>query len=327
MNNQNISQAIETINRLGSQNEPFFFMVDFEMEKPVVIPINVLEDQKIRFKFNNFKNYQFRKIKDKNELRFERFPIPFSEYNIAFQHVLQNLEYGNSFLTNLTFPTRLESNVDIHQLFNRSRAKYKLDFNGEFIVFSPETFVKIRDGKIYTYPMKGTIDASLPNAAEKLMNDEKEKAEHYTIVDLLRNDLGIVAKDIKVTKFRYLEKIQTMDKELYQTSSEICGTLPENYLEELGRILFAMLPAGSISGAPKKKTIEIIREAEKQNRGYYSGVMGYFDGINLDSAVMIRFIEQVDGKLFFRSGCGITTQSDCLSEYNEMIDKVYVPIG
>ena len=92
-------------------------------------------------------------------------------------------------------------------------------------------------------------------------------------------------------------------------------------------LFFRLLPAGSITGAPKKKTMEIIAEAETYERGFYTGVMGYFDGNSLDSAVMIRFLEQqADGSLIFKSGGGITSQSDLTSEYNEMKQKVYVPI-
>lgn len=322
-----ISTTIQKMNAFGTSGEPFFFIIDFEMEKPVVMAVKDLNPEQIRYKFNDIKNYTIRATKEKSALQFDKSPMSFTTYKKAFKLVVQNLQYGNSFLTNLTFPTKITCTADIHQLFNRARAKYKLDFQGEFIVFSPETFVKIEEGKIYTYPMKGTINADIPGADQILMNDEKEKAEHFTIVDLLRNDLGIVARDITVTKFRYLEKIRTLDKQLYQTSSEISGTLPQNYREKIGDILFALLPAGSISGAPKKKTVEIIQAAEGQKRGYYTGIMGIFDGQNLDSAVMIRYIENKEGQLYFRSGCGITAMSDCVSEFREMIDKVYVPIG
>ena len=82
-----------------------------------------------------------------------------------------------------------------------------------------------------------------------------------------------------------------------------------------------------MTGAPKKKTVEIIREAETYDRGYYTGVTGFFDGKNLDSAVIIRFVEQLpDGSLVFKSGGGITFKSDIESEYEEMIHKVYVPV-
>ena len=112
-----------------------------------------------------------------------------------------------------------------------------------------------------------------------------------------------------------------------QVSSEIRGRLAGGWQAEVGDLFFRLLPAGSITGAPKKKTMEIIAEAETYERGFYTGVMGYFDGNSLDSAVMIRFLEQqTDGSLIFKSGGGITSQSDLTSEYNEMKQKVYVPI-
>lgn len=174
--------------------------------------------------------------------------------------------------------------------------------------------------------MKGTVDASLPNAEVMLMQDSKELSEHITIVDLIRNDLSTVSANVQVTKFRYSEKIKTNTKDLYQTSSEIAGDLPENYVSKLGTIIVSLLPAGSISGAPKNETIKIIKEAEKRTRGYYTGVMGIFDGQNLDSAVMIRFIEQVSHRFYYRSGGGITSQSEARKEYQEIVDKIYVPV-
>nr|MCU0397530.1 chorismate-binding protein [Cyclobacteriaceae bacterium] len=95
----------------------------------------------------------------------------------------------------------------------------------------------------------------------------------------------------------------------------------------LGDIMVSLLPAGSICGAPKPKTIEIIQQAEEEERGYYTGVIGYFDGTNLDSGVMIRFIENVDGQYYYRSGGGITTQSKMEAEYQETIHKIYVPVN
>lgn len=86
-----------------------------------------------------------------------------------------------------------------------------------------------------------------------------------------------------------------------------------------------MLPAGSISGAPKQSTIDLIKEAEIIPRGYYTGIFGYFDGENFDSAVMIRFIEEHNGEKFFRSGGGITVLSDARYEYEEVIEKIYLP--
>lgn len=158
------------------------------------------------------------------------------------------------------------------------------------------------------------------------MNDGKEAAEHATIVDLIRNDLSIVASHVRVERYRYIDVLQTNRGPILQTSSEICGELPEDYKRQLGDILFSMLPAGSITGAPKKKTMQIIREAEGYERGFYTGITGYFDGDNMDSAVMIRFVEQEADGMYFKSGGGITFKSDARNEYEEMKQKIYVPI-
>ena len=169
--------------------------------------------------------------------------------------------------------------------------------------------------------MKGTIDATLPDAENRLLQNHKETCEHYTIVDLIRNDLNIVATRVQVKRFRYVEKIHTSQGEILQTSSEISG-----WQNELGTLLFKLLPAGSISGAPKAATQKLIRQAEGLPRGYYSGVFGYFDGQTLDSAVLIRFIEKVDNRYYFRSGGGITVNSQAKEEYQEILEKIYLPI-
>lgn len=318
----------DQLNTWGRERIPFFFCVDFELEKPFAFSLNQLDDSKVQFNINGFTNEtQLPLPGERVGVRdLKKSPISFSDYEIKFNKVLERLSYGDSFLTNLTIKTKIETAQSLHEIFNTSTAKYKLLVNDKFLVFSPETFIQIRDEKIFSYPMKGTIDAAIPNAEDIILNDQKEKAEHITIVDLIRNDLSIVAENVSVTKFRYIDKIKTSHKDLLQVSSEITGTLPNDYHAHLGDILLSLLPAGSISGAPKQKTIEIIKEAEQEKRGYYTGVFGYFNGETLDSGVMIRFIEKVDNQLYYRSGGGITTQSDAKTEYQEAIDKVYVPV-
>jgi para-aminobenzoate synthetase component 1 len=175
--------------------------------------------------------------------------------------------------------------------------------------------------------MKGTIDAKLPDAKNILLSSKKEVAEHHTIVDLIRNDLSRVAKKVRVTRFQYIDHIKTNKRELFQMSSEVSGELPADYHEHLGDIFFNLLPAGSISGAPKTKTLEIIQEAEQYERGYFTGIVGIFDGLNIDSGVMIRFIEKTSTGLIYKSGGGITSQSDCKQEYEELKNKIYVPVA
>lgn len=323
---QTSGSAFDLMNRLGSEGEPFLFVIDFEGNAPVVLSLTEAENQGIYYDCRGKTNVKNGCSTNIQPLIFEKTPIDYAIYLNAFEIVMQGLTFGNSYLLNLTFPTRISINRSLKEIFHMSRAPYKLLFRDDFTVFSPESFVRIdAEGVISSFPMKGTIDASLKDAAELLLNDPKEMAEHNTIVDLIRNDLSMVAAEVKVKRFRYLEEIKTNQKHLLQASSEIAGKIPGDWRKRTGEILRQLLPAGSISGAPKKKTLEIIRQAEITPRGYYTGIFGLFDGSTLDSGVMIRFIEQKAGEMVFRSGGGVTVNSLPALEYREMIDKVYVP--
>jgi para-aminobenzoate synthetase component I len=313
-----------TLNELGQTKVPFLFFIDFEESRPFVAKLSEIDADEIVFDINGISNTQRNEIK-RDTILLKKLPISFDAYKKKFDVVADHIVRGDCYLCNLTIKTELILNMSLREVFDQSNAKYKLWYKDHFLTFSPETFIKIESGKIFTYPMKGTIDARIPNAEEKILSDQKEMAEHVTIVDLLRNDISTIAENVQVTRFRFVETILTNEKPLLQVSSEICGDLKNP--DRLGTILRALLPAGSVSGAPKKKTLEIISEAEGENRGYYTGIVGLFDGRKLDSGVMIRYIEQIDGRFFYRSGGGITAQSNCVSEYNEAIDKVYVPVN
>ena len=227
-------------------------------------------------------------------------------------------------LVNLTFQTEI-SPVSLKEVYEKAKAKYKIIYNDEWVCFSPEIFVKIEENQIKTYPMKGTISASLPDAASILLNNQKEIDEHHKVVKLLSDDLKKVATDVHTTKFRYIDVIEKSTGNLLQTSSEIVGNLPENWQSHLGDIFSDLLPGGSISGAPKEKTLSIIEQAETYDRGFYTGIAGIFDGNSVDSCVLIRFIEQIDQKFYYKSGAGITAKSNPQDEYNEIIEKIYIP--
>lgn len=313
------------MNNAGADGVPFFFMVDFELEKPLFYPIDelpgtILVDSPL---FSN----ATKKLSAPRNISFSKQPVSYSKYKDAFDKVQKEIRYGNSYLVNLTFASSVDINLTLDEIFYISSAKYRLLFDGKFVVFSPEIFVRIENGRIYSNPMKGTIDASVENAERILMEDEKETAEHNTIVDLIRNDLSIISENVGVKKYRYIDRIETHERTLLQVSSEISGDLMPGWEGRLGDIILPLLPAGSVSGAPKDETLRIIRECEYDCRGYYTGVFGIFDGTRFDSAVMIRFIEQKEGKYVYRSGGGITYLSDPLKEYNELIAKVYVPFG
>lgn len=317
--------AIESMNELGKERAPFFFMVSFDMKNNLVVREKDLDDTDICFQIPG-KSKLPPKTQLPKEILFEKESVTFHEFEKAFKKVKHHLDFGNTYLINLTKPSKIQCNLDLQQVFNHSVAPYKLLVKDRLVVFSPEIFIKIEEGKIASYPMKGTIDAAIPNAAEKIISDPKETAEHNTIVDLIRNDLSMVSKNVRVERFRYIDEVKTAQKNLLQVSSEIVGEVNESFFEHLGDRFFSLLPAGSISGAPKAKTVEIIKEAEQYDRGFYTGVFGYFDGINLDSAVMIRYIEKQGEELVFKSGGGITTFSQCEMEYEELKDKVYLPV-
>ena len=313
-------QAIDIMNHWGSRQIPFFFIIDFEMESIRVFSTDAVPSA-ISFAFRAAPPPKFN-----GEYSFLKYPITFSHYEKAFSEVKEQILCGNSFLLNLTFATPIETNLTLPEIYANSYAKYKLLVDQEFVCFSPETFVTISKGLIASYPMKGTIKASEPEARKKILQNPKEIAEHHTIVDLIHNDLSMVTTNVTVNNFRYIDTIATNAGEILQVSSKIVGKLPENYRENIGSIIFTLLPAGSVTGAPKTKAVSIIGTVEKEKRGYYTGVCGIFDGSNLDSAVMIRFIECHENTLIFRSGGGITCNSNMVTEYNELTDKVYVPI-
>ena len=317
--------AIERMNRLGKERTPFFFMIDYAMEHPVVYDVGELGNQPILFDVNGIRNYPYKKF-EKKKVKLKKKPISFEKWEKGFNDALSNINFGNSYLLNYTANSPIDINLSLEEIFYRSNAKYKLLYGDQFVVFSPEIFIQIKNGVISSFPMKGTIDASLKDAEKVLLDNKKEMAEHATIVDLIRNDMSIYAKKVRVEKFRYVDELKTSDKNLLQISSKISGALNADYYEKLGTILFSMLPAGSVTGAPKKKTVEIINSIESYDRGYYTGVFGFFDGQNLDCGVMIRFIEKDGKQLYFKSGGGLTFQSDARTEYQELIDKIYVPI-
>ena len=315
----------DKMDELSEQKVPFFFMVDFLVENVLVYVESDLKENSILVDFQNFKNTNLYE-EEKKDIHLKSFPESKQEYRKGFDIVQENLKLGNSYLTNYTCKTEIEINLSLEEIFHLSKAKYKVLHKEEFVFFSPETFIEVIDNEIFTHPMKGTIDAAKENAIEVLKNDVKEKAEHYTVVDLLRNDLSMVANEVKVNEFQRIDFLKTNKKNLYAMSSEISGKLKPEFQNKIGSVMKSLLPAGSILGAPKPKTLEIIQEAENYDRGFYTGVCGWFDGKNLDSCVMIRFIEKESGKLYFKSGGGITHLSNFADEYQEMKNKIYVPI-
>lgn len=305
---------------------PYVFLIDYSGKFGYAAPDDGQLSNKIWFSVEDKKMVGPQPQPLGKSLEWATDPVPFSAFAKAFDTVMAGIQYGNSYLCNLTFPTPVETNLTLEEIYRSSSARFKVLLPGKFVCFSPEIFVKISENRIASYPMKGTIAADRADAETLILADTKERAEHYTIVDLIRNDLSQVANEVEVERFRYLEKIQNAGGGLLQVSSEISGQLKPEYRTKYGSILRKLLPAGSISGAPKVETTALISATETYDRGYYTGVFGYFDGKTLDSAVLIRFLEQQNDGYVFKSGGGITSRSDVKSEYQELIDKVYVPV-
>ena len=225
MNWKDKTNGFETINTLAQNRTPFLFIISYDKTKIFAQALDKLDDD-IFYKLEDWRNYPVKK-RTKN-FSFSKFLVDFSTYKKAMNEVLEEIRSGNTYLLNLTFRTPVESNFSLKEIFTYARAKFKLYYKDEFICFSPERFVEIEDNTIATYPMKGTIDANLPHAQESILANEKEMAEHVMIVDLMRNDLGIIGSEVKVEKFRYVEKIKAGKKELLQVSSKITAKLPKD---------------------------------------------------------------------------------------------------
>lgn len=313
----------DLINRYGRSGIAFIFGLDFELERGFFIE-KPHEQKEILWRVGHHSNFERCHVY-RNDT-FHARSIPQEEFALKFSEVQQGLYKGYSFLTNLTIRTEVKTGYSLEEILYACNSPYALLLPERFVCFSPETFVKINEnGRIFSFPMKGTISADIPNAGEIILNDPKEMAEHMTVVDLIRSDLSRVATEVRVDQLRYLDQLETSSGNIIQVSSQISGQLPSDFCAHLGDILFHLLPAGSVSGAPKPSTLNIIRQAERMDRGYYCGVFGYFDGKQLDSAVAIRFIEQQGDKFFFRSGSGITVNSRMDLEYAEDHKKIYLP--
>lgn len=322
----NSDQIRTGINKAASQGTPFFFVIDYEGSEGCLLE-NPMSQSEILFHFNGIGNIPSQaKDGQKSELTIS--PIPIMEYKSKFEIVQQGLKSGVIDVVNLTMKTPISTNIDSKEIFLRSQSPYRIYVPGKFVCFSPERFVKIQNGKISSNPMKGTIDASVPNAEQEMLNDPKEIAEHTATTKLIVEELNCIARNVRIKRFRYIDRIELSNKTLLQVSSEVEGELPNDYIERMGDILFSLLPAGSITGSPKAKAKEYIRLSEGVPRGYYCGIAGYFDGEMLDSTVLIRLIEtDQEGKMHFRSGGGITSQSICEKEYQEVLDKIYLPFA
>lgn len=328
----NFSTDFNSLSAWGRQGTPFFALVDFDgnlVASPIENPVGGAPNQESIGWINTESGAIWFRFRDKpirsaqGAERIRLLAPPDRQKVINYIKALQaELGDGFSYLVNFCSQSGVSVSESPQSLFDQSAAPYTVWFEDHFISFSPEAFITVTGDQIATTPMKGTgFDAA------RLLADEKEQAEHATVVDLLRNDLGRVAENITVNEYRYLTEIRQSDgRILYQTSTRITGEMPADWRATIGEWLPRLLPAGSITGAPKKKTIELIRKYETEPRGFFTGVAVLFDGETLMSSVLIRYLDLASQPLKFRSGAGITIYSDPEEEYQEILNKVYIPV-
>lgn len=294
------------------------------LEKNSIIDkiINKFNSENLKVKYNyNYKFYNFKQnIQKKNYI----------------ENVLKIKEYissGDCYQVNYSQDFEVDYNGNAWDIYKDIRkinpAPYSSFFkvNNHFIISSsPERFISIKNNCIETKPIKGTLkrlnDKNLDfEQVNILKNDEKNIAENLMIVDLLRNDLSKCCElhSVRVTKLFDIESYTSV----HHMVSTIVGTLnPEVTSID---ILKACFPGGSITGAPKKRAMEIIYELENRKRGIYCGSVGYFDSNNnMDTNICIRTIMLTENKISFAAGGGIVYDSDPLDEYHESLEKVSV---
>ena len=217
--------------------------------------------------------------------------------------------------------------LDTYRVLRTSNpSPYMFYFSSEDVEIagaSPETLVKLEHDKLYTFPLAGTrkrgeTEAEDQRLEQELLADEKERAEHNMLVDLGRNDIGKISRIASVEVVKYME-IERFSHVMH-IGSTVTGTLRED--KDAVDAVDAILPAGTLSGAPKLRACEIINELEDNKRGIYGGAIGYLDFTgNLDTCIAIRLAFAKNGKVYVRSGAGIVADSVPEKEYEECINK------
>lgn len=217
--------------------------------------------------------------------------------------------------------------LDTYRVLRTSNpSPYMFYFSSEDVEIagaSPETLVKLEHDKLYTFPLAGTrkrgeTEAEDQRLEQELLADEKERAEHNMLVDLGRNDIGKISRIASVEVVKYME-IERFSHVMH-IGSTVTGTIRED--KDAVDAVDAILPAGTLSGAPKLRACEIINELEDNKRGIYGGAIGYLDFTgNLDTCIAIRLAFAKNGKVYVRSGAGIVADSVPEKEYEECINK------
>ena len=270
---------------------------------------------------------EFEKLKLESDIRPQ---FPEAEYCKMVEKAKHYIREGDIFQVVLSNPMRAKATGNLFDTYRVLRATnpspYMFYFSSDDIEIagaSPETLVKLENGVLHTFPLAGTRPRGATAEEDKkleegLLKDEKELAEHNMLVDLGRNDLGKVSKfgTVQVEKLHSIERYS----HVMHIGSTVRGEIREEY-DALDAIE-AVLPAGTLSGAPKIRACQLIGELEDNKRGIYGGAIGYIDFTgNMDTCIAIRIAYKKNGKVFVRSGAGIVADSDPEKEFQECINK------
>lgn len=258
--------------------------------------------------------------------------IDYKTYKKAIEQIKKEIACGNTYQVNYTYDYKIETKVDGFELYKSILPRQTTPYNAyiknkyeEILSFSPELFFELEDNKIKTKPMKGTVQRGGNDAEDKeniefLKNDIKNIAENVMIVDLLRNDLGKIAKTgtVKVEKLFEVETHKTV----HQMTSEVTAGLDEN--TTLFDIFQAIFPCGSVTGAPKINTMEIIDKLEIGKRNVYCGAIGLISPEKTIFSVPIRILQKQNGQDYFlcRVGGAIVWDSTARDEWDETLTKI-----
>ena len=275
-------------------------------------------------------------VDDKSAPKFER-NITESEFLNKVAKIKEEIKSGEAFQVVLSqrFTTECSADpIDVYRmlrLHNPSPYMYFLRFEDglDVVGSSPEALVKVTDGHVMVHPIAGTRKRSNSpeqdeKSAQELLADPKERAEHLMLVDLGRNDLGRVcaAGSVEVVEFMNIERFS----HVMHIVSTVTGKLAEDKTPL--DALFATFPAGTLSGAPKPRAMEIIEELEPNRRGLYGGAIGYLDFRgNIDTCIAIRTALIKDGKAYVQAGAGVVADSDASAENQECLNKAAAVLG
>lgn len=282
---------------------------------------------KIKYLLQNGEKKHFEPISLKTEIQ-PKFSV--GEYEKMVESAKKYIKEGDIFQVVLSNPLKAQASGSLFDTYRLLRASnpspYMFYFNSSDIEIagaSPETLVKVEDGKVSTFPLAGTRprgkDSEEDKALEKnLLADEKELAEHNMLVDLGRNDIGKISKlgSVKVEKYMEIERYS----HVMHIGSTVVGELSNKH--DAIDAVDAILPAGTLSGAPKFRACQIIEQLEQSKRGIYGGAIGYLDFTgNLDVCIAIRLVYKKENEICIRSGAGIVYDSIPNNEALECINK------